>query len=118
MAVKTPRTASTDAINLLLQLGKIGTRVQFMKDSGNLQPAQLFFKSLSQRTITWSGGKKSMLVTPYVIVLPGKVTGILSVSKQSEHIPEQLCLGIVSKDRVLEIVEFLYSDTQSVTEIE
>jgi len=78
--------------------------VQIMKESGNLHPAQLFFKSLSQRTITWSDGKRSMLVTPYVIVLPGKVTGILSVSKNSDRIPEQLCLGIVSKDRVLEIV--------------
>lgn len=105
-AAKTPRTASTDSINLLLQLGKIGTRVQIIKESGNLHPAQLFFKSLSKRTITWSDGKRSLLITPYVVVLPGKLTGMLSVAESVTLLPDQLCLGIVSKDRVLEIVKF------------
>lgn len=94
----------TDRINLLLQLGKIGTRVQILKENGDLYPDQLFFKSLSSRKMSWCGNKKSIIISPYVLILPGKITGLLSISPQVKNIPDELCLGIVSKEIVLECI--------------
>ncbi len=56
----------------------------------------------TDRTIAWERGK--MKLTPYVLVLPGKLTGLLSVAPIVENIEEGLCLGIVSKTEVLEMV--------------
>ena len=97
---------TTDTINSMLQLGKIGTRVQMLSENGVVHPEQLFFKSLAERKLTWSEGRKSVIITPYVLVLPGKTTGMLSIAPSAQHIPSELCLGIVSKHRVVEVVTF------------
>mmetsp|Transcript_6728 Transcript_6728/g.11045 ORF Transcript_6728/g.11045 Transcript_6728/m.11045 type:complete len:389 (+) Transcript_6728:64-1230(+) len=95
----------TDAINLLLQLGKIGTRVQLLREDGDLYPDQLFFKSLTDPQLCWSHSKKSLSVSPgKLMLLEGKLTGLLSVAPSVCNISDQLCLGIVTKDIVLEIV--------------
>eukprot|EP01084_Bolivina_argentea_P009293 17390_1 len=88
----------------LLQLGKIGTRVQILRDSGELMPDQLFFKSLQDKKLSWSDQRKSIIISPYVLILPGKTTGLLCSAPSVHHIPHSLCLGIVSKNIVLELI--------------
>lgn len=88
----------------MLQLGKIGTRVQMLKESGSVHAEQLFFKSLTERKLTWSDGRKSVLITPYVLIMPGKITGMLSTVPSAQRVPDELCLGIVSKHRVVEVI--------------
>jgi len=95
----------SERISLLLKLGKIGTRVQILKDDGELRCDQLFFKSLAQRTLAWSRHKKSMTISPgKVQILPGKLTGLLSVAPSVARIADELCLGVVNKEYVVEIV--------------
>lgn len=86
-----------------LQASQIGCNVNRLTENGELVNDKLYF-SEQENSLIWKFGAKKLLIDQYSLILPGKVTGMLSVAPIADDFEDERCLGIVSPQQVLEIV--------------
>ena len=96
--------ASERALNEFIQVGRVGSTITRIDEDGKMRMDKIYFPSISENKIIWENGSQNIKLSPYVLVLPGKITGLLSINSIAKDIPDELCLGIVNKEHVLEIV--------------